>query len=73
MSTPGSGSGSGASAQAQALKTWCLEHGPKYAHPRFIQIIEENELPLNGAGKVDRALARTRLAALSSPEIRDRP
>ena len=63
----------GASAQAQALKTWCLENGPKYAHPRFIQIIEENELPLNGAGKVDRALARTRLAALSSPEIRDRP
>ncbi len=56
----------GASAEAEALKTWCLDHGPKYAHPRFVQIIDEKDLPLNGAGKIDRALAKLRLAALSA-------
>jgi acyl-CoA synthetase (AMP-forming)/AMP-acid ligase II len=56
----------GASAQADALKAWCLDHGPKYAHPRFVQIIDEKEMPLNGAGKIDRALARARLAVLSA-------
>jgi long-chain acyl-CoA synthetase len=55
----------GARAEAEALKAWCLEHGPKYAHPRFVSIIEENDMPLNGAGKIDRALARERLAAAS--------
>ena len=59
----------GASAEAQALKTWCLENGPKYAHPRFIQIIDEKDLPLNGAGKIDRSLARDRLAALSPKSV----
>jgi long-chain acyl-CoA synthetase len=57
----------GASAEAEALKTWCLDHGPKYAHPRFVQIIDEKDLPLNGAGKIDRALAKGRLAALTPP------
>jgi long-chain acyl-CoA synthetase len=56
----------GASAEADALKTWCLDNGPKYAHPRFIKIIDEKDMPLNGAGKIDRAVARARLAALSS-------
>jgi long-chain acyl-CoA synthetase len=56
----------GASAQADALKAWCLDNGPKYAHPRFVQIIDEKEMPLNGAGKIDRALAKARLAALSA-------
>ena len=55
----------GASAEAEALKTWCLEHGPKYAHPRFVQIIDEKDLPLNGAGKIDRTLAKARLTALA--------
>jgi long-chain acyl-CoA synthetase len=54
----------GAQAEAQALKNWCLDNGPKYAHPRFVKIIPEKDLPLNGAGKVDRALARTRLAEI---------
>jgi long-chain acyl-CoA synthetase len=53
----------GMTAQAEALKTWCLDNGPKYAHPRFVQIIDEKDLPLNGAGKIDRALAKARLAA----------
>lgn len=56
----------GASAEAEALKTWCLDNGPKYAHPRFVQIIDEKDLPLNGAGKIDRTVAKTRLATLSS-------
>jgi long-chain acyl-CoA synthetase len=51
----------GASAQAEALKTWCLDNGPKYAHPRIVRIIAEKDLPLNGAGKIDRNLARTQL------------
>jgi acyl-CoA synthetase (AMP-forming)/AMP-acid ligase II len=59
----------GASAESDALKTWCLDHGPKYAHPRFVQIIDEKELPLNGAGKIDRAAAKVRLAALSGRAI----
>ena len=58
----------GATAEAEALKTWCLENGPKYAHPRFVQIIDEKELPLNGAGKIDRAMAKARLAANSNSE-----
>ncbi|HKQ28941.1 MAG TPA: class I adenylate-forming enzyme family protein [Burkholderiales bacterium] len=62
----------GASAESEALKTWCLENGPKYAHPRFVKIIDEKDLPLNGAGKIDRAIARSRLAALSR-ELETRP
>jgi len=56
----------GASAQAEALKTWCLENGPKYAYPRLVHIIEEKDLPLNGAGKIDRNLARAKLTGLAS-------
>ena len=55
----------GASASADALKTWCLDNGPKYAHPRFVYIIPEDQMPLNGAGKIDRNLARERLAGLA--------
>jgi long-chain acyl-CoA synthetase len=55
----------GAQAEAQALKDWCLDNGPKYAHPRFVKIIAETELPLNGAGKIDRNLARTRLSEIA--------
>jgi long-chain acyl-CoA synthetase len=43
-----------------ALKTFCLEHGPAYAHPRFIAIVPQ--LPLNGAGKIDRAAVKRALA-----------
>ena len=51
----------GAQASAAQIKTYCLNNGPKYAHPRFVEIIGENELPLNGAGKIDRVLAREQL------------
>jgi long-chain acyl-CoA synthetase len=61
----------GASADPSALKAWCLEHGPKYAHPRFVQVIDEKDLPLNGAGKIDRALAKARLAGLSGAAVKD--
>jgi len=54
----------GASASAEEIKTYCLNEGPKYAHPRFVQIIGEREMPLNGAGKIDRNLAREKLATL---------
>lgn len=35
------------------LKAYALAHGPAYAHPR--RILVTGALPLNGAGKVDRA------------------
>jgi acyl-CoA synthetase (AMP-forming)/AMP-acid ligase II len=53
----------GAGASADEIKAYCLENGPKYAHPRFVAIIGEKEMPLNGAGKIDRNLARDQLAA----------
>lgn len=53
----------GAHASAGEIKTYCLENGPKYAHPRYVEIIDEPELPLNGAGKIDRNLAREQLAS----------
>jgi long-chain acyl-CoA synthetase len=58
----------GASASAEEIKTYCLNEGPKYAHPRFVQIIGEREMPLNGAGKIDRNLAREKLATLAQSQ-----
>ncbi len=55
----------GASASAEEIKAYCLDEGPKYAHPRFVEIIGERDMPLNGAGKIDRNLARARLATLA--------
>jgi long-chain acyl-CoA synthetase len=49
----------GSSITAEALKTFCLEKGPAYAHPRFIHLV--SSFPLNGAGKIDRAVARSQL------------
>jgi long-chain acyl-CoA synthetase len=41
----------------EALTAWCLEHGPAFARPRAVWIVDA--LPLGGTGKVDsRALAR---------------
>ena len=48
----------GATATAAEIKTYCLESGPKYAHPRFVEIVGERDLPLNGAGKIDRRAVR---------------
>jgi long-chain acyl-CoA synthetase len=44
------------SASEEELKQFCLAHGPAYAHPRRVFLIDA--LPLNGAGKVDRAAVR---------------
>ena len=41
------------------LKQYCLQNGPAYAHPRHIMIVDE--MPLNGAGKVDRLVVQERL------------
>jgi long-chain acyl-CoA synthetase len=49
----------GAKVGADGLKTHCLEKGPAYAHPRYIEIAAG--LPLNGAGKIDRNAVKQRL------------
>ena len=54
----------GATTTAEQLKSYCLEKGPAYSHPRYIDIVPA--LPLNGAGKVDRGLIQARLVAASS-------
>ena len=51
----------GATVTAADLKTFCLDKGPAYAHPRHVKIVDA--LPLNGAGKIDRGVAKAMLAA----------
>lgn len=43
------------------LRTYCLENGPPYAHPRRIHLT--GQIPLNGAGKNDRAVVARMMAA----------
>jgi long-chain acyl-CoA synthetase len=57
----------GAAVSAAALKAHCLERGPAYAHPRFIAIVPQ--LPLNGAGKIDRAAVKRELAAAYAAQV----
>jgi long-chain acyl-CoA synthetase len=52
----------GAKITESELKSYCLERGPAYAHPRHVEIVPE--LPLNGAGKVDRAAAQAKLESI---------
>ena len=51
----------GSKMTVEDLKAFCLEKGPAYSHPRFIDIVPA--LPLNGAGKVDRSMVQARLVA----------
>ncbi len=51
----------GAAVTAEDLKSYCLDKGPAYSHPRFVDIVAA--LPLNGAGKIDRAVVQARLGA----------
>jgi long-chain acyl-CoA synthetase len=51
----------GAAVTAQDLKAYCLDKGPAYSHPRFIDIVAA--LPLNGAGKIDRNAVQATLSA----------
>src|SRR5262249_11683499 len=58
----------GAGVSETALKAHCLERAPAYAHPRFIAIVAR--LPLNGAGKIDRAEVKRELAAAYAARAR---
>jgi acyl-CoA synthetase (AMP-forming)/AMP-acid ligase II len=51
----------GSSLRSADLKSFCLEHGPAYAHPRHVELVDA--LPLNGAGKIDRTVAQAALTA----------
>jgi long-chain acyl-CoA synthetase len=51
----------GSTTTADDLKTYCLEKGPAYSHPRFIDVV--SALPLNGASKIDRGIVQATLAA----------
>ncbi len=51
----------------QNLKQYCLANGPAYAHPRRVLIVDE--MPLNGAAKVDRNLVQARLEPLFAADI----
>jgi long-chain acyl-CoA synthetase len=51
----------GADVTADELKSWCLDRGPAYSHPRFVAITAA--LPLNGAGKIDRGAVAMQLRA----------
>jgi long-chain acyl-CoA synthetase len=44
-----------------ALKNFCLENGPAYAHPRRIFAIEA--LPVGGTGKVDRKVVKASIGS----------
>jgi long-chain acyl-CoA synthetase len=56
----------GAAADADAIRQYCLDNGPKYAHPRLVKIVPEADLPLNGAGKIDRREVKAVLAGSAS-------
>jgi len=56
----------GAEITPEELKAFCLGRGPAYAHPRRVIIVDE--LPLSGAGKLDRKAVQRRLSALTQSE-----
>ncbi len=49
----------GAQVTADDLKAFCVERGPLYSHPRHVAVVAA--LPLNGAGKIDRATVQASL------------
>jgi long-chain acyl-CoA synthetase len=59
----------GATATPAALKTFCIERGPLYSHPRHIVLVPA--LPQNGAGKIDRAAVRRELQARAVADAAD--
>jgi acyl-CoA synthetase (AMP-forming)/AMP-acid ligase II len=50
----------GLSASIEGIKTFTLDHGPAYQHPRFVAIVPE--LPLAGTNKIDRRALLARAA-----------
>jgi long-chain acyl-CoA synthetase len=61
----------GSAVTPDELKTYCLEHGPAYLHPRFVDIV--GALPLNGAGKIDRAMVQAKLKAAYGAKASEAP
>ena len=57
----------GAGLDEAAIKAFCLENGPAYAHPRRVEIVDA--LPLNGAGKVDRLMVKQMAEELFGTEL----
>jgi long-chain acyl-CoA synthetase len=53
----------GSGASADDLKAYCLDKGPAYSHPRYVTIVDA--LPLNGAGKIDRAVVQAKLREMA--------
>ena len=51
----------------ETLKEYCLANGPAYAHPR--RVLSVDAMPLNGAGKVDRARIERELRERLGPAI----
>lgn len=43
------------------VRQFTLDHGPAYAHPRRVFVVDE--MPFNGAGKIDRARAKAEMLA----------
>ena len=52
----------GHSPDEAALKAYTLAHGPAYAHPRRVFVVDA--LPVGGTGKIDRRAVKERLTAL---------
>jgi long-chain acyl-CoA synthetase len=46
----------GARLEPEAVKRFCLDRGPAFAHPRIVLVVDK--LPLSGADKVDRKQVR---------------
>ena len=57
----------GSALDEAAAKTWCLENGPAYAHPRRVAVLDA--MPLNGAGKVDRLILQKQARELFGEEV----
>jgi long-chain acyl-CoA synthetase len=57
----------GSSVTADDLKSYCLDHGPAYSHPRHVDVV--GALPLNGAGKIDRSVVQARLNAAYEAQV----
>ncbi len=53
----------GAAPTAAQIKEYALEHGPAYAHPRFIEFLES--LPVSGTQKIDRTTLTAEAARIA--------
>lgn len=53
----------GSAPTAAQIKEYALEHGPAYAHPRFIEFLDS--LPVSGTQKIDRTSLTTEAARIA--------